>query len=411
MILQTTSSESMDSADEFNDQIDYHPEQKSDGLNSPTDVRSYRHQHKEEREEKFNSSLHRLGDLPIVQEGSILDEEDDNIILMNGGSRHYSGDEDDMSEYDEEMRTTYLEYEIEQEELRREMNINKIAFAAYRGAVLHLVHNQASFGRIMKQSEGKKKKVSKTKENGADEEEFFDAGEVLPISQSKSIDTVGTEEEANIRMNVLEELARDIVETKAKACFEAVEVAKDFDEFRKEKRQRQRMLLGGLSGIGGQDCMVSELRKMKKKVVKTPPNKPQEAKKNDNVKPKANMKAPVSKSPPKDKRVQKNESVKKTAPSGPNVRLQKKLLRHTDCIKAALPKFQFEEESNDNEAADNRLSSRSAKYRTTMWIRDMARWRIQRRQYQEVILTKCSCPDCLVELKSLYDKEISLVKQ
>jgi hypothetical protein len=57
--------------------------------------------------------------------------------------------EDDDGEFDDRMMMTtdnsldsYEEYEKDQDQFNREMNRTKIAFAAYRNAVLHLIHNQ-----------------------------------------------------------------------------------------------------------------------------------------------------------------------------------------------------------------------------------------------------------------------------
>jgi hypothetical protein len=437
---------------------------KEKHLISPTDVTSFRHskQHNidnsfemDEEEHEYNSSLARLGDLPIVREGSILDDQDDNQILMNDES--YDDTDDDIVEGDEDfdadedmMRTHYMEYEQEQEDLRREMNINKIAFASYRGAVLHLVHNQVSFPQKNTKKSEKSDDANEIAQNDPikeveKEEKSIDGESVdnvhecgISFSQSKSFDdtsTVNTEDEANERMTLLEELAKEIIETKARACFEALDIALEFEERRAEKRQRQRMLIGGLAGVGGQDNMLAELRKIKNRAAlksgksniethgqedqkdqNVDDNKKTIGANNSKVEIKSTKAATVglpgqiisntTKQSSKANHVQKLR--KKTVPSGPIVRLRKKSLRHADCRKAALPKFQFEKDSDENDDASDNINANGespASYGTTSWIKNMVKWRIQRNQHLETTLTNCGCPDCSSELKDIREKK------
>jgi hypothetical protein len=452
------------------------------GIRSPTDVRSYRHEHERghghqegDRDHEYDrmdsldldQSLARLGDLPIVREGSILDEEDDNKILMNASDSsdedsgddeeedsddtdyrgnvnvnvngyrnhnhnnsrhndHHNGSDNHMREreYDDEVQQQYLEYQKEQEELHKEMNLNKVAFAAYRTAVLHLVHNQASFpknsfnrkNRTRTQTNDSDDDGNNSNEDEKDSLEDMTSGSVETYDEYGSTfddndndnDTTNTEDEANQRMTMLEEIAKEIVETKARACFEAVIVAQDFVERRDEKRQRRRMLLGGLAGVGGQDNILAELRKMKdlkknKKAAGKASVKTEVTVKKTEVKAKVEVKPSVKKTVTKPSPKVTTHSTKKSTPSGPIVRL-KKTSRHPDCIKDTLPKFEYKKETDENDGPDNGVS-KPATYRTTSWIQNMVKWRIERNEHEEANLTKCGCPDCLVDLKKMYDKK------
>jgi hypothetical protein len=411
MIMQTSSSGeppiNLSSSDDYPSPP---ANRKGNGPNSPTDVRSYpsenisyeEDEHLEigdDEEEDFNNISARLGDLPIVREGSILDEEDDNHILMSGGmAEEY--EEGDV-EYEEEMRDAYLQYEKEQEEMKREMNLNKVAFAAYRAAVLHLVHNQTH-----------EKKLGSA---DVDEKKGEDCSQSASMEENDT-DTVNTYDEANERMVLLEEKAREIVENKAKAFRDALEVHADFEKRREEKRHRQRMLLGGLAGIGGgKDNMLTEFRKLKK--AKTAAKTNTTAKAPETLKPvhatakPSTSSKPVSRPKPQPTKtssstLQRTKARKKSAPSGPNVRLKTKPTRHANCIKHTLPKFQYKNNDNpQHEDGNDTSESQPAKYRTTAWIRGMVQWRIQRFHYEELALKKCGCPDCTVDLKSLYEKQ------
>lgn len=418
MIMQTTSSE--DSSIHLSSSDDYPPPITPTKLNehepsSPTDVRAYHHSESisyeddddveigDDEEEDFNNISARLGDLPIVREGSILDDEDDNHILMGGCGMMEEDELGDDEEMDEEIGNHFLEYQKEQDEMKREMNLNKIAFAAYRAAVLHLVHNQVYDKKYGNSDADEKKREEDMSQSPSMDENDNDT------------DTVNTYDEANERMVLLEEKAREIVENKAKACRDALEVHAEFEKRREEKRLRQKMLLGGLAGIGGgEDNMLAELRKMKqaKTTVKKNNGKAPESKKPATATTKSTPTKPsktVSKPKPQlskpSSKTAQTTTRKKSALSGPNVPLKTKLKRNTDCIKHTLPKFQYRQ--NDNQQNDDNESSESqpAKYRTTAWIGGMVRWRIQRFEYEELTLKKCGCPDCNVDLKSLYDKQ------
>jgi len=238
-------------------------------MDSPTDVRSYRDRDRDRdrdheqyyEEESFNTSLTMMGDpLPIVREGSILDDSYEDLQSSSNANGYHRDGEDDHDDHDDddddEVTEDFLEYQREQEEFRKEMNRTKIAFAAYRGAVLHLVHNQESFT--------KKSDNDNDNNDTSQEDDISEYGSSLSVNHDDN-DTINTEDEANERMTRIEDMAKEIVETKAKACFEAVEVVKSFEAMWEEKRQRRRMLLGGLAGVGGQDNVLAELRKMKRK--------------------------------------------------------------------------------------------------------------------------------------------------
>mmetsp|Transcript_17285 Transcript_17285/g.19999 ORF Transcript_17285/g.19999 Transcript_17285/m.19999 type:complete len:394 (+) Transcript_17285:104-1285(+) len=343
--------------DPFHDLDSTYTEHKSDthgnGMDSPTDVRSYRHD---------------IGDtLPIVREGYTLEQQQ----IQQQLQQHEYHDEIKNVEYDEE----FLEYQREEEEFAREMNRTKITFSAYRNAVLYLVHNQSSYIKDLKKND-----CSDDNKNDDDHDDG---------------NTVKSEDEANQRMTMLEEIAKEIVETKAKACFEAVSVAKDFQELRQQKRQRQRMLIGSLAGVGGENNILSELRKLKKTSKKKVGN--------ENI--------PKKVSSEKNKTISKPKSKTNSTKSGPIVRLKKKSTRHADCIKKMLPKFKYteKEENNENNGPDNG-SFKPAKYRTTAWIGGMVKWRMERRKFQETTLTRCGCPDCTTELKILQETIKSSIK-
>lgn len=421
--MQTTSSE--DSSIHLTSSDDYPappitPSKLNEhGPSSPTDVRGYDHSENisyeddddveigDEEEEDFNNISARLGDLPIVREGSILDEEDDNHILMGGCGMMEEEDtveSEEEEEMTEEIRNHFLEYQKEQDEMKREMNLNKIAFAAYRAAVLHLVHNQAYDKKFGTSDADEKREDDRSQSPSVDEND-------------NDTDTVNTYDEANERMVLLEEKAREIVENKAKACRDALEVHAEFEKRREEKRLRQKMLLGGLAGIGGgEDNMLAELRKIKqaKTTVKQNNGKAPESKKPATATTKTTPTKPsktVSKPKPKPQcskpssKTTQTTTRKKSAPSGPNVPLKTKPKRHADCIKHTLPKFQYRQNDNPQNDDSESPESQPAIYRTTAWIGGMIRWRIQRFEYEELTLKKCGCPDCKVDLKSLYDKQ------
>ncbi len=425
-------------------------------MNSPTDVRSYRDRVRdrditmEEEEEQyyeednFNNSLSMLGDpLPIVREGSVLDDDAEGYAGAESNGYHNrsqrgGGDsDDDDDDGDGEVTEEFLEYQREQEEFRREMNRTKIAFASYRGAVLHLVHNQESFTR--KSSNLTNSSANENSDESEDNQDDYSEYGSMNQNQDDN-DTINTQDEANERMTRLEETAREIVETKAKACFEAVEVVKQFEVMREEKRQRRRMLLGGLAGVGGQDNVLAELRKMKRKKAEggsststnstgsssssgsgSSASKTTDVDTKDEVKVtrKANnsVKKPEpqkKKNPPKANNNSLERTENKPSPTGPIVRLKKKPTRHPDCIKVTLPKFTFQREEDEQDGGqDNNGSFTPARYRTTKWIKNMVKWRIEKRKHDEAALTKCGCSDCLAELKCMYDNDEknSLMKQ
>lgn len=270
------------------------------------------------------------------------------------------------------------------------MNLNKIAFTAYRNAVLHLVHNQASFGKVKQRKCKNNDNVSSEVGTSTDED--------LKLNTSKSNDsedTTDTTDEANERITLLEEIAKHIIETKAKACFEALAVVEEFDKRRKEKRIKSKMLVGGIKGMGNQDNMLLELRKLKKRSLKKHSDKDNESKE----RPQKHFKEIVTSID--EKLLQK----KKQLHSGPVLRLKKKQHRHLDCIKATLPCFQFVNSDDEINGATNEDFSKPAKYGTTTWIKSLVKWRIQRNKHEEATLTKCGCPDCLKDFESLKMKK------
>ncbi len=474
------------------------------GSQSPTDIRSFPHQphgvdnvydEEEEQtslsyseeydskitmddEDQFNNSLSLLGELPIVNENSTLDEEEDNeILMMSHNSIHLHDDDEDNHnddlpvgehiddelsdpEYEEDIRNSYLEYQMEQEELQREMNVTKIAFAAYRNAVLHLVHNQTSFHNHHK----KKKASSDDPKKNPNDDDIVEDGE-HPNYDSETMqqhtNINHTEEDANARMNMIEDIAKEIIETKAKACMEAVEVVKEFNLRREEKRQRSKMLVGGLAGVGGEDTILMEFRKMKNQrnrmspnvsvsnseatdrdvmdekmdttQAQTPENLEKKMVKSTSVSVKSSMPKTTSTtttatitnntqqtknipviSKPKSKisfsMPTGIPSLRKEQPQpvGPIVRLKQKPTRHVDCIKHTLPKFEFKNLTKDHDGTNkDEDSSLPARYGTSSWIKNMAVWRIEKMKHEEDMLQRCGCPDCMVDLAKLKEKKVA----
>lgn len=296
--------------------------------NSPTEVTAYPGD-----EDRF---MPHLGDpLPVVSEGKVLTE--DPMLV-------------------EEALDSYAQYEKEEAEFAKEMNTTKISFSAYRRAVLHLVHHQHD----------KSKGFGKDEKEGSGEEDVAD-------------------EDANQRMVILEETAKLLVETKAKACFEAVPVAKEFMEWREERKNGRNALL--------QEIATFDSTKEQAKAKPKPLSIPKLAQETDAKEPKK----PVAVLKPKAKQ-NKKQQTKDENKTQTFVR-RRKATRHPDCILSTLPKFQFRNESNTDERDDEEETP--ASYGTTSWIGNMVQWRAQRRKFKLDSLKRCGCPDCQTDLKKL----------
>lgn len=320
-----TSMESQDT--ELTEQISnvsYKPKESNSPNYSPNDIRSNIHSPEEYYSEEFQSSTILEDPLPIVTEGEILEEE----------------------EYHED--PTYRQ----EMEFAKEMNTTKIAFAAYRSAVLHLVHHQDK-------KEGGKEDVKQEESSGQD---------------------------ANERMNALEVTAKKIVETKAKACYDAVKVAQEFMERSEERR-------GGRGDLLNEICNSSPT-----KTLQPSPKHSTEHCENrgfqDEKKEAEHIEAPRQK-----KSMGKKVSTASVSKPQQTFVKRKKSGRHPDCILSAQPKFQFRAPEVNEESLED--DEKPAQYRTTSWIGNMVHWRNQRKEYKQKTCGKCGCPDCQKDLQSL----------
>ena len=343
---------------------------------SPTDVRSY--------PDSYNSGINvpRLGGpLPIVREGAVFREEE--------------------SEEEEEEGDVYAQYEREEKEFTREMNTTKIAFSAYRSAVLHLVHHQGSTKKNTKDNATDETGEELEEGGTADKNESF--VEYGAANQNGSSEREKSEDEANHRMTLLEQNAKRMVETKAKACFEAVQVANDFLDKREERKTVTTNLFKELLNTSrNSDCDLAEeiaesldgeIEPVAEPVAE-PELVPEPAvtiRKVVPAKKEATPRTPKQpRQPTKKLKVEYKPQtfVRRIKPS-----------KHAACIIATLPKFKYREESSTRtEENDEPLP---ASYRTTVWIGNMIKWRTQRNTYKVESLKKCGCPDCLQLLKGL----------
>ena len=382
--------------------------------NSPNDVRSYENGGDGDLGD-MNNCLPRLGDpLPIVKEGKILEEtRRDRNGHGNGGHGH-DGMEGGADR-------AFQEYQQEEAEFAKEMNTTKIAFSAYRSAVLHLVHHQKY-----------KNNASNSDSNSSEEKE-----EGLLESNGGNDGDQDQEEDANLRMTILEENAKRMVEVKAKACFQAVDIANEFMERSFERKKGRGALFSELlnasqssiedDGDGDGDAveeMVQSLEPVNDDVdvaeetitateegastetsnAISIANAPQE-------KPMVEVKATQPKPKPKPIQVQ----AKKKNPPKPRVKevwkpqkfvRRKKNTKHPDCILATLPVFQYQKDSKEDEAKKQMESGEDipASYGTSSWIGNMIHWRIQRREYKVNTFEKCACPDCSKGLNDISTK-------
>ena len=331
---------------------------------SPTEVRAFPHH--------GNEMIPHVEDpLPVVREDKVLTEES----LLEADSA-------DIAE-------SLAHYEQEEHDFNKEMNTTKIAFAAYRNAVLHLVHHQ-------NHGKGNGGEVNK-EEKGQDGREI-------------------SEDNANQRMKLLEEDAKFLVETKAKACFEAVDVANEFMEMREARDGAKNSLFQELlKSNDTRNVVKSSLAEQNKKnapntgedaIVKNnvavPEVKKEASTSSTSIKPKSKIVAkPTQKPAPstiKETKKKVNKSDTNDTQRTAYVRLRKST-KHPDCILHTFPNFQFIPETK--EEVKNEDDETPATYGTTKWIGGMISWRIQRKAYQTNAYKKCGCPDCQKQLQSL----------
>ncbi len=326
---------------------------------SPTEVRAFPHH--------GNDMIPHVEDpLPVVREDKVLTEE--SLLEVDSA---------DIAE-------SLAHYEQDEHDFNKEMNTTKIAFAAYRNAVLHLVHHQ---------NNGKGNGEVNKEEKGQDGREI-------------------SEDNANQRMKLLEEDAKFLVETKAKACFEAVDVANEFMEMREARDGARNSLFQELLKSNDTRNVQTSLAEQNEKTAQNAatvknnvavPEVKKEASTITSIKPKSKIVAKPTQKPAlstinqtKKKKVNKsdNNDTQRTA----YVRLRKST-KHSDCMLHTFPKFQFIPETK--EEVKNEDDETPATYGTTKWIGGMISWRIQRKAYQTNAYKKCGCPDCQKQLQSL----------
>eukprot|EP00553_Chaetoceros_curvisetus_P011910 CAMPEP_0204641352 /NCGR_PEP_ID=MMETSP0717-20131115/51084_1 /ASSEMBLY_ACC=CAM_ASM_000666 /TAXON_ID=230516 /ORGANISM="Chaetoceros curvisetus" /LENGTH=358 /DNA_ID=CAMNT_0051662009 /DNA_START=57 /DNA_END=1130 /DNA_ORIENTATION=- len=315
------------------------------GHDSPTDVR-----YLEENDMGMMGGSAHGEPLPIVQEGMVLNEE---MYHMDSATSHMNNMQMQMD--------SYAQYEKEEDTFAREMNTTKIAFSAYRNAVLHLVQHQ---------HKPKSSNNANKKDDDDDSDEENDGGDKAS----------GSEPNANERMKLLENTAKTLVETKAKACFDAVAVANEFMTRREERMSGER------------NSLFQELLSKK-----TPKNKPMDISAELPVKETAVPKAVVTDNPPAVQTsnsspkpaTSKPKPTKQKTPTLPQTTAQKKVKkkttatqepaksikfvpckkssRHPDCILSTLPKFQYDNRvaADDDRRPDDEPTP--ARYRTTQW--------------------------------------------
>jgi len=313
----------------------------------------------------------RLGDpLPVVSEGSTLPD-DPNTSPAGDAS----------------LLPSASTLEEETHEFHRDMNTTKVAFAAYRKAVLHLVHHQDRKSSTLRDNE---------------------------------------------RMSLVEESAKDYVEYKAQTFHEAVDVAIDFRERGMERKKQRRAL--GLDLMNGKTevednilsglALLKQLKEEKAKkeriqkglkeekdrrdrntscastTTKTKPSqeaKSRPASKPSRINPKEKVNTPKSKSKPKPPLPPKP---KRTTQETIGVPCRKTPPRHPSCIKHTLPKYQYTHEEKDT-TSENKENGAPMTYRTTAWIGSLVKWRKLREEHLEKTLRTCGCPDCQGELEVL----------
>lgn len=351
-----------------------------------------------------DNCIPRLGDpLPIVTEGKILQEE-------------YF---EESNEYDGAVKA-YQKYEKEEAEFATEMNTTKIAFSAYRNAVLHLIHHQNYVKRKKEEADGVEIMGDAGDNDG-------DAGDEGGDDITQGLIMEEDEEDANLRMTILEEAAKRMVEIKAKACFLAVPIAKDFMERGSDRQTGRTALFQELLNTShgndnydddddddirndiGNDEIVQSLIEPSRDldVVKMEGAADNDAENDNEV-------ALTVEMPKIELEEIDSSEVKKVAepktkkqPSKDDKKAQtfvkrRKSTRHVDCIRAKLPKFKYRidvtEEEDQNESEDKETP---ASYGTTSWIGKMIKWRSQRKTYKSNSFEKCGCPDCFKELKGM----------
>jgi hypothetical protein len=344
-----------------------------------------------------DNCIPRLGDpLPIVTEGKILQEE-------------YF---EESNEYDGAVKA-YQKYEKEEAEFATEMNTTKIAFSAYRNAVLHLIHHQNYVKRKKEEADGVEIMGDAGDNDG-------DAGDEGGDDITQGLIMEEDEEDANLRMTILEEI-------KAKACFLAVPIAKDFMERGSDRQTGRTALFQELLNTShgndnydddddddirndiGNDEIVQSLIEPSRDldVVKMEGAADNDAENDNEV-------ALTVEMPKIELEEIESSEVKKVAepktkkqPSKDDKKAQtfvkrRKSTRHVDCIRAKLPKFKYRidvtEEEDQNESEDKETP---ASYGTTSWIGKMIKWRSQRKTYKSNSFEKCGCPDCFKELKGM----------
>jgi hypothetical protein len=260
------------------------------------------------RLKKYMNSPNRVKDHPI----NISDSREDN-------------DDHDINDGDDTLSQLSTN-DSSEDVFLREVNKTKIAFSSYRYAVLHLVQNQPS-------------------------KRLHDEGHVI-----EKADT-------NQRMKHLEEEAMRIVETKAKACFLAVDVAHSWRQRAMDRNQQLDLYrLNVLTELRTQSTM----KKPKRSDIQ------------------------ISIAPRALNNMQGDNQIRK------KIRTNKE--KH--CIRHTLPKFNHVD-TTEPDPVKKEGEPTPMKYRTSTWIGNLVKWRKRRQQYIQETLGQCGCRDCLNELNTL----------
>jgi hypothetical protein len=207
-------------------------------------------------------------------------------------------------------------------------------------------------------------------------------------------------------------MAKRLVETKAKACFEAVDVANEFMERRMERTRGRNALFRELLSSKLEHHQSSSIVKEKKEK-----EKDCVVNRNDKVE--------TSHATKNVKHRTKKEKKQSTVVEQPiqNFVPIRNFMRHPQCILDTLPAFRYQssrkqhnqqkkhknmrKDDHGNEYDDNvsrKEEETPTSYGTTLWIGDMIQWRRQRQIHKIHCLEKCGCPECSVQLKEMQSR-------
>lgn len=317
------------------------------------------------------------------------------------------------------------EEEEEERKLKKEMNTTKVAFLAYRMAVLHLVHNQ---------SPSSTQRIRSTSSNTSDKSDNDDDDGTTTTTTTNDADESNDEErqkeiekkDAEDRIERMEEAARNIIETKAKTFHHAISTAQEWRKRRDARDSKYHHVLQ-MQRSSNSDQLFFLQREVKmslqkgakeyqsrrdlEKIKRTENEVQQESRMESEEEKTSTHQTTSSSSTPIMKQKSKstthikscNESSQQS--SSPYYVPYKtiKKSRHADCILSTLPPFEYKPlhnkedsiEKNDNEEKE---PCTPIKYETFTWIQETSRWRRLRRQYMMDTRQTCGCPDCFDEM-------------